>query len=89
MTRFRAKSHCWTAYNNREWVVTPTESNIDLRPNIPVCVFVPDELDNVSLPDLSMIDRNILLPQLMMQLMILFHATCINYYTLVQILLQA
>jgi hypothetical protein len=24
MARFRAKSHRWTAYNNQEWVVTPT-----------------------------------------------------------------
>ena len=38
----------------------PTESNIDLRPNVPVCVFIPDELDDISLPDLSTIDNNML-----------------------------
>jgi hypothetical protein len=60
MTHFWAKSRRWTSYNNRELVVAPTESNMDLRPNVPVCVFVPDELDHVSLPDLSTIDRNML-----------------------------
>ena len=38
----------------------PTESNIELRPNVPVCVFVPDQLDKVSLPDHSTIDNNML-----------------------------
>jgi hypothetical protein len=41
-------------------VLAPTESNIDLSPNVPVCVFIPDELEDVWLPDLSTIDNNML-----------------------------
>jgi hypothetical protein len=38
----------------------PTQLKIDLRPNVSVCVFVPDDLDNVLLPDFSTIDTNML-----------------------------
>ena len=31
-----------------------------MRPNVPECVFVPHELDDLSLPDHSMIDDKIL-----------------------------
>ena len=37
MTHFWAKSHRWTTDNDQEQVDAPTESNIDLRPNVPVC----------------------------------------------------
>ncbi len=58
MARFRAESHHWTAHSNHESVIAPTDSNIELRPNVPVCVFIPDQLDEVLLPDHSMIDNN-------------------------------
>ena len=38
----------------------PTESDIEMRSNVPECVFVPNELDDLSLPDHSMIDDKIL-----------------------------
>ena len=38
----------------------PTESAIELWPNVPVCVLNTDPLDDLSLPDLSMIDDNML-----------------------------
>jgi hypothetical protein len=36
------------------------ESNIDDGFNVPLCVFVPDDLDDVLLPDFSTIDVNVL-----------------------------
>ena len=38
----------------------PTESDIEMRSNVPECVFIPNELDDLSLPDHSMIDDKIL-----------------------------
>ena len=38
----------------------PVESNIDDGLNVPLCVFVPDDLDDVLLPDFSTIDVNVL-----------------------------
>ena len=36
----------------------PTESDIEMRPNVPECIFVLNELDDLSLPDHS--DKKIL-----------------------------
>ena len=38
----------------------PTESDIEMRSNVPECVFVPNELDDLLLPDHSAIDDKIL-----------------------------
>jgi hypothetical protein len=38
----------------------PAESDIDTRLNVPLCVFVPDHLGDVSLPEYSTTDNNVL-----------------------------
>ena len=55
MEWFKVNFKQWIEHSTRhEWNIMPTESNTEL-PSVPMCVLVPDPLDNMSLPDLSLI----------------------------------